>query len=72
MLVYLTSFPSKIAKTIRDNGGKVIMTSGNHLNGTSRVAEAIQGIDCSHVVLLQGDEPLLLKNNNIFHEKVLE
>ena len=39
--------------------GKVIMTSNTHVNGTSRVAEAVEGIDCSHVVLAQGDEPLL-------------
>ena len=36
------------------------MTSNDHKNGTSRVAEVVQNYDCSHVLLLQGDEPLLL------------
>lgn len=58
--VFVATCDEIIAKTVRDNGGNVIMTDCNHLNGTSRVAEAIQGIDCSHVILLQGDEPLLL------------
>ncbi len=50
----------EIANTIKSFGGKVIMTSNTHKNGTSRVAEAMQDHDCSHVLLLQGDEPLLL------------
>ena len=29
------------------------------MTGTTRVAEAIENIDCSHVILLQGDEPLI-------------
>jgi len=49
-----------IANTIRGFGGKVIMTSNTHTNGTSRVAEAVEKIDCDYVMLLQGDEPLLL------------
>ncbi len=36
------------------------MTANTHKNGTTRVAEAIKDIDCTHVMLLQGDEPLLL------------
>lgn len=49
-----------IAVAVRANGGRVIMTSDSHLNGTTRIAEAITKIDCSHALLLQGDEPLLL------------
>ena len=44
-------------------GAKVIMTSTKHLNGTSRVAEAIENIDCENVILVQGDEPLILPND---------
>ena len=36
------------------------MTSDLHKNGTTRVAEAVEHLTCSHVILLQGDEPLLL------------
>ncbi len=50
----------EIADAVESYGGKVIMTSNNHKNGTSRVAEVVQNYDCSHVLLLQGDEPLLL------------
>ncbi len=50
----------EIADVIKSYGGKVIMTSDTHKNGTSRVAEAIQDYNCTHILLLQGDEPLLL------------
>lgn len=50
----------EIANAVESYGGKVIMTSNDHKNGTSRVAEVLQNYDCSHVLLLQGDEPLLL------------
>ena len=50
----------EIANIVKSYGGKVIMTSNTHKNGTSRVAEAIEDYDCTHLLLLQGDEPLLL------------
>ena len=50
----------EISDAIKSYGGKVIMTSDTHKNGTSRVAEAMQDYNCTHVLLLQGDEPLLL------------
>ena len=53
----------EIFDVIKNFGGEVIMTSSTHTNGTSRVAEAIQKIDCSHVMLLQGDEPLILPSS---------
>lgn len=58
--VYVATCDAEIADVIRGYGGKVIMTSHTHINGTTRVAEAVADIDCSHVLLLQGDEPLLL------------
>lgn len=58
--VYIATCDQEIADAVSANGGKVIMTASTHMNGTSRVAEAVEGLDCSHVVLLQGDEPLLL------------
>jgi len=58
--VFVTTCDKEIAVTVSSYGGKVIMTSDSHTNGTSRVAEAIASQDCSHVLLLQGDEPLLL------------
>ncbi len=58
--IYVATCDEEIADTVRGYGGKVIMTSNTHTNGTSRVAEAVRDIECSHVILLQGDEPLLL------------
>ena len=58
--VYVATCDEEIASVIHSFGGKVIMTANTHNNGTSRVAEAVKDIDCTHVVLLQGDEPLLL------------
>ena len=58
--VYVATCDEEIAAAVRGFGGKVIMTANTHTNGTSRVAEAVANIDCTHVMLLQGDEPLLL------------
>jgi len=58
--VYVATCDEEIADVVRGFGGKVIMTADTHINGTTRVAEAVGSIDCSHVMLLQGDEPLLL------------
>ena len=58
--VYVATCDQEIADAVIANGGKVILTGDHHRNGTSRVAEAITEIEASHIILLQGDEPLLL------------
>lgn len=58
--VIVATCDEEIANVVRSFGGNVIMTTKNHINGTTRVAEAITQIDCTHVLLLQGDEPLIL------------
>lgn len=58
--VYVATCDDEIASIVSAGGGTVIRTGNHHLNGTSRIAEAVQKVDASHVVLLQGDEPLLL------------
>lgn len=58
--VYVATCDQEIKDEITSFGGKVIMTSNKHKNGTSRIAEAVKSIECTHVVLLQGDEPLFL------------
>lgn len=57
--VYVATCDEEIANAVTQHGGNVIPTSNRHTNGTSRVAEAVGGLDCTHVILLQGDEPLL-------------
>jgi 3-deoxy-manno-octulosonate cytidylyltransferase (CMP-KDO synthetase) len=58
--VMVATCDEDIAGVIRGYGGRVVMTANTHKNGTTRVAEAVKNIDCTHVILLQGDEPLLL------------
>ena len=58
--IYVATCDREIFDVVKGHGGDVIMTDNSHSNGTSRVAEAISKIDCTHVILLQGDEPLLL------------
>ena len=70
--VYVATCDQEIADNVSRYGGKVIMTSDKHLNGTSRVAEAVENIECSHVILLQGDEPLLIPDDlDIFTTQIL-
>jgi 3-deoxy-manno-octulosonate cytidylyltransferase (CMP-KDO synthetase) len=69
--VYVATCDEEIARVVRGFGGKVIMTANTHTNGTTRVAEAVKDIDCTHVVLLQGDEPLLLPRHlDLFGEAI--
>jgi 3-deoxy-manno-octulosonate cytidylyltransferase (CMP-KDO synthetase) len=58
--VYIATCDQEIKQTLEVFGAKVIMTSDQHKNGTTRVAEAVKNIECSEVILVQGDEPLLL------------
>ena len=58
--VFVATCDIEIAEKIKSFGGKVLMTSNSHTNGTSRIAEAVELIDCTHVILIQGDEPLIL------------
>jgi 3-deoxy-manno-octulosonate cytidylyltransferase (CMP-KDO synthetase) len=56
--VCIATDSSEISQIVRAFGGEVLMT-GEHPNGTSRIAEAVRDIDCDVVVNLQGDEPEL-------------
>jgi len=58
--VYIATCDIEIKEVISSFGGKVIMTDSNHTNGTSRVSEAVEKINCKNVLLVQGDEPLIL------------
>ena len=67
--IFVASGDDEILETVNKYGGKTIKTYKNHSNGTSRVAESIQNINCSHVVVIQGDEPLI-QDSHIF--KIVE
>jgi 3-deoxy-manno-octulosonate cytidylyltransferase (CMP-KDO synthetase) len=70
--VIVATCDDEIQKLIEKYGGKVIRTANTHKNGTSRVAEAVQNVDCTHVVLLQADEPLLLPNDLVFFTNAMK
>ncbi len=40
-------------------GGKAVITSGDHVSGTDRIAEVAAGLDYDIIVNVQGDEPLV-------------
>lgn len=41
-------------------GGKAVMTADTHERCTDRIEEAARGVDAEIIVMVQGDEPLLL------------
>jgi 3-deoxy-manno-octulosonate cytidylyltransferase (CMP-KDO synthetase) len=49
----------RIAKTVRDFGGEVVMTSKNHSSGTDRLAEVARKIKSDWFVNVQGDLPFI-------------
>ena len=57
--VYVATDNQQIADVVRSGGGKVLMTSSDHNNGTERIAEAAEQIDCEIVVNVFGDEALV-------------
>ena len=61
--VIVATCDREIAEGIERFGGKVIMTSPAHPAATDRVSEAMQHVECTHVVNVQGDEILVLPND---------
>ncbi len=49
----------RIVEEVNRFKGKVVMTSVNHPNGTSRIAEAVKNLDVDLVINIQGDEPFI-------------
>jgi 3-deoxy-manno-octulosonate cytidylyltransferase (CMP-KDO synthetase) len=46
-------------KAVSAFNGETVMTSSSHPTGTDRIAEVAKKLDCSYVVNVQGDEPLI-------------
>ena len=61
--IIVASGDREILETVKHYGGQVKQTYREHLNGTSRVAEAVNDVDCTHVIVIQGDEPLIQKEH---------
>ena len=49
----------KIVDVVQDFGGKAVLTSKEHKNGTERAAEVAASLDADIIVNIQGDEPLI-------------
>ena len=57
--VIVATDDERIFKEVESFGGKVVMTSANHNNGTERCAEVAQNSDADVVINVQGDEPFI-------------
>tara|TARA_B110001450_G_scaffold98786_1_gene93695 strand:+ start:5985 stop:6716 length:732 start_codon:yes stop_codon:yes gene_type:complete len=57
--VYIVTDSDVIFKTIKDAGGKVIMSKEVHECGSDRIAEAVNNIETDIVINVQGDEPFI-------------
>jgi 3-deoxy-manno-octulosonate cytidylyltransferase (CMP-KDO synthetase) len=59
--VYVCCDDKKIFKVVKNFGGKAILTSKKHNNGTERIAEAYKILKKKYdlIVDIQGDEPLI-------------
>ena len=49
----------KIIDVVENNGGKAILTSKKHKNGTERIYEVAKKLKAKLIVDIQGDEPLV-------------
>ncbi len=57
--VIVATDDDRIAKAVAAFNGEAVMTSPTHPTGTDRIAEVAKSLDCSYVVNVQGDEPLV-------------
>ncbi len=57
--VVVATDSQEILRTVQAFGGKAVMTSSEHENGTSRIAEVARDLDTEWVINVQGDEPAI-------------
>ena len=57
--VWVATDSEVVKNKVQEFGGKAILTSDQHKNGTERLAEAAKNIDADFVILVNGDEALL-------------
>jgi 3-deoxy-manno-octulosonate cytidylyltransferase (CMP-KDO synthetase) len=58
-MVVVATDDDRIAETVDKFGGTAIMTSGDHLTGTDRLAEVAAAVKSDLLVNIQGDLPLI-------------
>ena len=57
--VIVATDDEKIVQNVEEIGGQVLLTSPEHLNGTSRCAEVAANYDADYFLNIQGDEPFI-------------
>ena len=58
--LFVATDSDEICQIVEQHGGKVLMTSSHHKNGTERIYEGLQKLkmtNVDHIISLQGDEP---------------
>jgi 3-deoxy-manno-octulosonate cytidylyltransferase (CMP-KDO synthetase) len=61
--VVVATCDTEILEAVETFGGRVIMTSKEHIMASDRVAEAALNLDCTHVINVQGDEILVMPDD---------
>jgi 3-deoxy-manno-octulosonate cytidylyltransferase (CMP-KDO synthetase) len=61
--LYVACDHEEIKSCVEGFGGKALLTSPDHLNGTSRIGEVANKIDAEILINIQGDEPLIHPQN---------
>lgn len=59
--VIVVTDSSAIFNEIKNSGGHVLMSSGEHESGTDRIAEAVRDMEVDVIVNVQGDSPFQKK-----------
>lgn len=57
--VMVATDSAEIFDAVKEFGGEVVMTSGEHPNGTSRIAEIAADLPKGLIINVQGDEPAI-------------
>lgn len=57
--VIVATDDERIFNEVKSFGGKVVMTSAVHKNGTERCAEVAAGLNADVIINIQGDEPFI-------------
>jgi 3-deoxy-manno-octulosonate cytidylyltransferase (CMP-KDO synthetase) len=58
--VFVATCDREIQEAVERFGGRAIMTSSAHQRASDRVAEVARSIECDIVVMVQGDEPMIV------------
>ena len=58
--VFVATCDEEIRRAVEEFGGEAIMTSSAHTRASDRIAEAIEGLEADVVVMIQGDEPMVV------------